>query len=113
MSVCRGCCCGTVKKHPDVEHRAQLDRLRDVVADRARIREVTDCLGPCENSNVIVVTPSRLARLFGGRPTWLGRILDDDAVESLAQWLHAGGPGLAETPAALRSAVFPRPLSAG
>lgn len=102
-----------MKKHPDVDHRVQLDRLRDVVADRARIREVTDCLGPCENSNVIVVTPSRLARLFGGRPTWLGRILDDDAVESLAQWLHAGGPGLAETPAALRAAVFPRPLSAG
>lgn len=112
VTVCRGCCCGTAKKHPDTDHPALLDRLRTALAEVARVQVVTDCLGSCENSNVMVVTPSRVARIFGARPTWLGRILDNDDVDSLACWLAAGGPGVAEAPPNLRASVFPRPPSA-
>jgi predicted metal-binding protein len=67
VTVCRGCCCGTRKKHPDVDHRAQLDELRASVKDVARVR-TSDCLDDCKRSNVMVVSPSRSGRGDGARP---------------------------------------------
>jgi len=67
MAVCRGCCCGTAAKHPDLDHGAQLEQLRRGLPDPARMR-VSDCLDACERSNVIVVTPSAAGRRAGGRP---------------------------------------------
>lgn len=107
VTVCRGCCCGTESKHPDVDHPARLERLRAAVSDRARVR-VSDCLGPCERSDVLVVLPASAGRARGGQPTWLG-CADDGTLASIAAWVEAGGPGLAPIPAELRSKKFRAP----
>ncbi|MDH6129992.1 (2Fe-2S) ferredoxin [Kitasatospora sp. GP82] len=61
----------------------------------------TDCLGPCRQSNVIVVQPSTRGRARGGRPLWLGWALDNDIPDLVTEYALAGGPGVAELPAAL------------
>ena len=96
--VCRGCCCGTEGKHPDLDHAALLSRLRDQAGYWTR---VSGCLGPCERSNVVVVLPGRQARRSGAQPVWLGWILDDGATDAIAAWARAGGPGRAALPALL------------
>ena len=108
VTVCRGCCCGTTKKHPDTDHEALLVALGDLVRDIADLR-VTDCLGPCERSNVVVVSPSRGGHRRGGRSTWLGYVFDDTAGSAIASWLQGGGPGLADFPRSLRRHRFERP----
>jgi len=108
VTVCRGCCCGTAKKHPDNDHEAQIRMLRDLVREVADIR-ITDCLGPCERSNVLVVSPSEGGHRRGGRPTWLGYVFDETAGSAIAGWLHDGGPGLADFPWGLRRHRFERP----
>lgn len=100
VTVCRGCCCGTVKKHPTIDHDARLANLRNLVEGIGNLR-TSDCLGPCERSNVVVVSPSGRGRRAGGRPTWLGRVLDARAETAIFNWLRDGGPGLAQTPEAL------------
>ncbi|GAA2675858.1 MULTISPECIES: (2Fe-2S) ferredoxin domain-containing protein [Actinosynnema] len=88
VTVCRGCCCGTVKKHPDFDHEHQLARLRELAAasgGRLSVR-TADCLDACESSNVLVVKPR------GQQPVWLGFALDDGVVDDVASWLDAGGP---------------------
>ena len=104
VTACRGCCCGTAKKHPDVDHDALLDRLTAGLGDRARVR-TSDCLGPCEESNVVVVTPTRAARLLGARAVWLRGVLDDAATDAVVEWVQSGGPGT-PPPAGMS---FPRP----
>jgi (2Fe-2S) ferredoxin len=94
VTVCRGCCCGTTGKHPGIDHAAQLAALRTELADTG-VR-VTDCLDACERSNVMVVSPSPEGRRAGGRPVWLGQVLDTDAVSDIAAWVRAGGPGVSE-----------------
>jgi (2Fe-2S) ferredoxin len=98
--VCRGCCCGTESKHPDLDHAAQLSRLRDQAGHRVRVR-VSDCLGRCERSNVVIVLPGRQARRSGARPVWFGWILDVQAADAIAAWTRAGGPGRGALPALL------------
>lgn len=105
VTVCRGCCCGTVKKHPTIDHGARLANLRNLVEGIANVR-VSDCLGPCERSNVVVVSPSQRGHRAGGRPTWLGYVLDASAEAQISAWLRDGGPGLAPTPEVLASAAF-------
>lgn len=103
--VCRGCCCGTADKHPDIDHDAELESLRNLVGGVGNFR-VTECLGPCERSNVVVVAPSRCGHRTGGRPTWLGFVLGAGMKEEIAGWLCNGGPGLAEMPTPLISHCF-------
>jgi hypothetical protein len=100
ISVCRGCCCGTRRKHPDVDPDHHLDLLRELVGAQARIR-VTDCLGYCAAGNLITVAPSAGGRQHGGRATWFGFVLDEHALTELAEWVLAGGPGIATVPDAL------------
>ncbi|MCV7226472.1 (2Fe-2S) ferredoxin domain-containing protein [Mycolicibacterium komossense] len=109
VTVCRGCCCGTVKKHPTIDHDARLANLRNRVEGIGNLR-VSDCLGPCERSNVVVVSPSKRGHRVGGRPVWLGYVLDAAAEAGIATWLLDGGPGLAPPPKALASFIF-RPAS--
>ncbi len=97
--MCRGCCCGTPRKHPDVDHDAQLRALRSRLG--AGAVRTADCLGPCGDSNVLVVLPSGTGRRAGGRPAWLGFVLSDAAVDDVVTWLGAGGPGVAPIPATL------------
>lgn len=105
VTVCRGCCCGTEKKRPGVDHAARLDALRDLLGATARFR-VTDCLGPCERSDVVVVSPSAAARRDGARPVWLGRLNGRHESGAIADWVRAGGPGVAELPESLRRSPF-------
>ncbi|WP_373557509.1 (2Fe-2S) ferredoxin domain-containing protein [Streptomyces sp. Tue6028] len=103
LVVCRGCCCGNPRKYPQSDHARQLARLRaGAEASRGRFAvRTTDCLGPCDQANVIVVRPSAEGRRDGGRAVWIGFALDDDCTEELIGWATAGGPGVAQPPAAL------------
>ena len=105
VTVCRGCCCGTSRKRPGVDHAARLERLRTLLGDGATVR-VTDCLGPCERSDVVVVSPTPAARRAGARPVWLGLLNGRHEAVSIADWVHAGGPGVAELPESLRRSPF-------
>ncbi len=58
---------------------------------------------------MIVVQPSTEARRRGARATWIGWALDDDALDDILEWAHAGGPGRAEPPATLALQTIPAP----
>ncbi|GGM74514.1 hypothetical protein GCM10011609_07960 [Lentzea pudingi] len=105
ITVCRGCCCGTARKHPEVDHDYQLEVLRERIPSVL----VADCLDACEASNVVVVRPSPAARATGARAVWVGSVLDDEAVEGVIDWVEAGGPGLAPAPPSLTSRIVPAP----
>ncbi|WAX76704.1 (2Fe-2S) ferredoxin domain-containing protein [Streptomyces sp. KMM 9044] len=90
--VCRDCCCGSPKVI-GVDHTAQTARLRAEVPVR-----VSECLDVCEQANVIVVQPSAAGRAAGARPVWLGLVNDPDAIEDIAAWARAGGPGTVPRP---------------
>ncbi len=95
ITVCRDCCCGTLKKHPGFDHGYQLDRIKDVAARHGATVRVAECLDTCETSNVVVVQAK------GGKPVWFGFVLTDAAVDDIDDWLAAGGPGAAPLPATL------------
>ncbi|MFI6519484.1 (2Fe-2S) ferredoxin domain-containing protein [Spirillospora sp. NPDC050679] len=103
VTVCRGCCCGGPKV-TGVDHAGQVARLR-----RAAPVRVSDCLDVCERANVIVVQPSSAGRAAGGRPVWLGLVNDDFAAEDIADWIEAGGPGIAPPPEILDLYAFTPP----
>ncbi|WP_031482409.1 (2Fe-2S) ferredoxin domain-containing protein [Streptomyces bicolor] len=101
LVVCRGCCCGNPSKHPGTDHAWQVEQLRVAGAEHGFEVRTTDCLGPCDQANVIVVQPSAAGRRAGGRATWVGFAMDDDCTEEIVRWAAAGGPGLAEPPVTL------------
>jgi len=111
VTVCRGCCCGSDRKHPGIDHDGQVRDLRSAVGRAGRVR-VSDCLDVCDRSTVVVVQPSAAGRRSGGRPTWLGWVLDDDSIRDIAGWVEAGGPGLAPIPDVLDLATFRPPRRA-
>ena len=62
--VCRGCCCGTKSKHPGIDHK-ELERAARRGAAAAGVRyDVTDCLGPCGQGNIVVVRRAGTIRWF-------------------------------------------------
>lgn len=95
--MCRGCCCGTIRKLPDVDHEGIAAVLEGSIGPAARLTRV-DCLWACEESNVVVVNPSTEARRRGARPAWVTRVNTVDRARSLADWVRRGGPGLADPP---------------
>ncbi|MDB1089810.1 (2Fe-2S) ferredoxin domain-containing protein [Streptomyces sp. ACA25] len=109
ITVCRDCCCGTAKIS-GVDHAGQTARLR---AD-AQVR-VSECLGFCDQANVIVVQPSSAGRAKGARPVWLALVNSPEATEDVAAWVRAGGPGVAPLPDVLDLHTFtpPRRIRAG
>lgn len=89
--VCRGGDCGSRRKHPEVDHRAQLDRFKGEL-EQIPVT-VTACLDACEHSNVVVVrTPDE--------EVWLGGVNDEESTEQVIGWVAAGTddppPGLIE-----------------
>ncbi|AOR37526.1 hypothetical protein BFF78_36005 [Streptomyces fodineus] len=112
LVVCRGCCCGNPRKHPGTDHAWQLDRLRAGAAEHGFQVRTTDCLGPCDQANVIVVQPSTAGRRAGGRAVWVGFATDDDSTDDLLRWARAGGPGIAEPPATLALQLIRPPREA-
>ncbi|WP_092542036.1 hypothetical protein [Actinoplanes derwentensis] len=97
MTVCRDCCCGSLRKHPTVDHDGQLDELRTALEPEHRVR-TSLCLDACAQSNVVVVQPTPVARRQGARPVWFGLVLDDDVLTDLIGWINDGGPGAAPLP---------------
>lgn len=62
--VCRGCCCGTRKKHPHSDGKG-LERLARAGAAKASARfKKTKCLGPCGQGNIVVVRAAGTFRWF-------------------------------------------------
>lgn len=108
VTVCRGCCCGTVEKHPDVDHAGQLAALTAGIGSAGRVR-VTDCLDVCERSNVVVVNPSGPGRRRGARPTWLAGVLHAGTIAEIVEWVHSGGPGVGDPPGLLAALSFRAP----
>ncbi|MEU4690488.1 hypothetical protein [Actinoplanes sp. NPDC023714] len=108
MTVCRDCCCGSLRKHPSVDHDGQLRALRDALEPEHRVR-TSLCLDACTQSNVIVVQPDPLARRDGARPVWFGLVLDDQVLGDLVTWVRAGGPGVTPIPAVLELSVISPP----
>ncbi|MEV8464234.1 MULTISPECIES: (2Fe-2S) ferredoxin domain-containing protein [Streptomyces] len=110
LVVCRGCCCGNARKNPGTDHAWQLERLRAAAAEHGFQVRTSDCLGPCDQANVIVVQPSAAGRRAGGRAVWIGFATDDDSTEEVIAWAAAGGPGVAPPPVTLQlQFVSPRP----
>ncbi|MDX3313342.1 (2Fe-2S) ferredoxin domain-containing protein [Streptomyces sp. NPDC054884] len=114
LVVCRGCCCGDGRKHPGFDHDWQLARLRAGAAASGGGFAVrtTDCLGPCDQANVIVVRPSAAGRRAGGRAAWVGFAMDDDCTEEVLAWAAAGGPGVAAPPVTLELQFIDPPRGA-
>ncbi|TYC14324.1 (2Fe-2S) ferredoxin domain-containing protein [Actinomadura syzygii] len=108
VTVCRGCCCGTDRRNPGIDHDVLERRLRRQLAHDVRVR-YTDCLGPCTHANIIVINPSAAGRAAGGRTTWIGHVLDTGAVDDITAWANAGGPGMAEPPATIDLYAFKPP----
>jgi hypothetical protein len=105
VTLCRGCCCGTERKHPGIDHPAQVERLRRDTADAGRVR-VSDCLDACAQSTVAVVSPSAAGRAAGGRPVWLLGVLDRATEDEITAWVRAGGPGVVDPPGMLDLRIF-------
>ena len=100
LRMCRGCCCGTTRKHPDVDHdgiAAVLDTMSGPDVELVRV----DCLWACEHSNVVVVNPASDARQRGARPAWITHVNTIDRAEAIAAWVRAGGPGVTAPPESL------------
>lgn len=106
IRVCRDCCCGTERKHPGVDHDGLLARLEDGARGAARVA-VSNCLLACDQSNVVVVSPSPSGRAAGGRPVWVRAVLDDETVDALVAWVIEGGPGWTEPPEQVARLAFP------
>lgn len=106
VTVCRDCCCGQLRKHPEYDHDAQLEFFRAEVDSFVR---VSRCLALCKESNVVVVSPSSAARRGGARPVWLGGVLEMELTRAVVDWANAGGPGVVDLPPALASLVVSPP----
>ena len=105
VRVCRDCCCGTERKHPRVDHDGLLTRLEVGTRGRARVLR-SACLLACDESNVVVVTPSAAGRRAGGRPVWVRAVLDVGATDEISGWVELGGPGIVPVPDSLAPQVF-------
>jgi hypothetical protein len=105
VTLCRGCCCGTERKHPGVDHAGQVERLRRDTEGTGRVR-LSDCLDACAQSTVAVVSPSPAGRAAGARPVWLLGVLDRATEEEISAWIRAGGPGVADPPGMLDLRIF-------
>ena len=95
--VCRGCCCGTSRKHPDVDHEAQVAMLSSGAQQGGGRFRVVDCLDECSASNVVVVR-----RRDGHSAIWLGAVLSADDTAAVADWLARGAQVSAMSPAVTR-----------
>jgi hypothetical protein len=98
--MCRGCCCGTARKLPGVDHDGIAAVLEREIGPDAEVRRV-ECLWACERSNVVVINPAPSARRAGARPAWITEVNTVDRARAVADWVRRGGPGAASPPAEL------------
>lgn len=90
IMVCQDCCCGTSRKHPNVDHKAQRKQLLALESETVRV-QVVDCLDLCQQSNVVLVRDYSLPRR--DRDTWLARMHRSAEIEAVGEWVNerAGG----------------------
>jgi (2Fe-2S) ferredoxin len=105
ITLCRGRNCGTARRHPEIDHAVQRERLEDLASAGHAALRVSTCLGQCRQGNVVVVRPVLSARIRGERAVWIGP-LDDALLPQLEDWVRAGGPGRAPLPDALSSRII-------
>ena len=101
--LCRGCCCGTARKHPDVDHLAQEQRLAEAAARAGARLAIGGCLDECAHSNVIVLRRGERDHVDS---IWLGGVLDERRTSELCAYLCDGWREGAPLPAALAVLVF-------
>lgn len=95
--VCRGGDCGSRRKHPEVDHGAQLDAFRSLVQQGVAVVP-SKCLDACEHSNVVVVMPGAAGSEAGAGPVWIGEVNDPAVTADIIEWVNEGGPGAAREP---------------
>lgn len=79
--LCRDCCCGTLRKHPEIDHTTQESELRAAVTEVGGKLIRTRCLGVCERSNVVVVkTP--------GETYWFGEVLEPGQQQQVTDFVR-------------------------
>lgn len=82
--MCRDCCCGTERKHPEIDHAAQERALRDAAAASGSRVIRTRCLGVCERSNVVIVKAARTT-------FWFGNVLTPEDTAAVTRFIRSGG----------------------
>lgn len=80
VQVCRGCCCGTLRKHPEVDHDAQLAAWRRAAAVAGTRLYVTGCQGLCSHSNLVTLRHRRHRLTLGG-------VLTQADTAAVAAWI--------------------------
>lgn len=84
VHICDGCCCGTERKHPGMDHAAQRAQIAAAAAAGGGAARVVGCMGACHASNLVVV------RRPGQRAAWIGGLLDEPSTDALCAWLERG-----------------------
>ena len=79
--LCRDCCCGTDRKHPDFDHAAQRRELEDVITRAGGKLHIVKCIDACSYSNVAVI------RRRNGEKIWLGGLAQVETHDALCQFL--------------------------
>lgn len=79
--LCRDCCCGTDRKHPDFDHAAQRRELEDVITSAGGKLHIVKCIDACSYSNVAVI------RRRNGEKIWLGGLAQVETHDALCQFL--------------------------
>ena len=82
------------RKHRRTDHEGQLDDLREASAAGGGTRVlVADCLDRCDDSNVVLLRPSRAAKRAGAKPLWLGGVLTQAQTDLLVRLAAPRRPG--------------------
>lgn len=79
--LCRDCCCGTDRKHPDFDHDAQRRELEEVIVNAGGRLQIVKCIGACNYSNVAVI------RRHNGEKIWLGGLAKVETHDELCHFL--------------------------
>lgn len=80
--VCKGCCCGNLKKGYDDVPTELLERkwAENNLEEEAKLT-ISGCLGPCRKRNVVLLKSE-------DGLTWLGGLSGVRDYESLANWAY-------------------------
>jgi len=94
-------CAGETLGSGDPLEGGQLARLRGLESRGVLRLTTAECLDECERGDVVVARPGPGCRGPEARPVWFERLAGDHLTARLADWLVAGGPGVAHVPADL------------
>jgi hypothetical protein len=79
--VCRGCCCGTARKHPHLDHDRQIELLRAAAVEAGSVLRVSGCRGVCHLSNVVALR-------HDNHRIEVGHVLTESATNAVADWIR-------------------------